>query len=307
MMVLLVRKKSYSKSVARIRWSLEEWLTLIIIDDTMTAETDILNSAPSVKHLLQHPLARRVLLNELISLRKSISGSAAENLKAVYRQLNLMEESLTDLRDLRWHKKVAGIQQLSIMDMTGYTDKIYRLTNHSNEFVRMESQLALVQLHGYKGLRFLSIIRHPLSDWQQLSLLHLLSNKVMDDLAPVSKWLQSQESTIICFTLKLITMVQEHRFEHEVRNCLQRAEENILTQTIKCIDELGIEMDEATVEGVYQRGTRSVQLEIVRYVLKNYADQWTSLYRHFQGNTNPEVGLLLERADQSDRSLNIAV
>ena len=117
--------------------------------------------------LVQKPFARQVLIKALVKIKDDISGSSAENLRLLFEQLGLDKDCYQQFLSKRWHIKAKAIQQLAEMQQHQYLVKIYRETNHANKFIRTEAQIAIVKLTGFKGLRFLNIISHPVSQSQQ--------------------------------------------------------------------------------------------------------------------------------------------
>lgn len=150
----------------------------------VTAEDELTQVIEDNREVLKKPAFRQYLINEIIHTRKDISGASAENLKRFYEMLELNKESREKLTRKKWHIKAKGIQELAIMGQKNYVKQIFRLTNHKNQFVRNEAQCALVNFHGFLGLRFLNIITYPLSEWQQIQLLNKLHGVTPQILSP---------------------------------------------------------------------------------------------------------------------------
>ena len=89
------------------------------------------------------------------------------------------------------------------MEQRKQVARIYRLTNAPNEILRMEAQAAIVQLYGFEGLRFLDILVRPLSEWQQIHLLRLLSRTPGTPSGKLREWLRSSNPTVRDFARKL--------------------------------------------------------------------------------------------------------
>ena|SRR5579863_2191248 len=159
---------------------------------------------------LKRPSARELLIAELIGGKKALSGSAGANIVRLYTQLGLPADSLRKLAAPAWHRQAQGVQELALMEQRSQVARIYRLTNAQNETVRMEAQAAIVQLYGFEGLRFLDVLVRPLSEWQQIHLLRLLSRKSGTPSGKVLEWLRAPNASVRDFARKLIA---DHHLE----------------------------------------------------------------------------------------------
>jgi HEAT repeat protein len=180
------------------------------------------------RELLKKSAFRQYLVSEIIHARKDISGTSAANLKGFYEMLELNKESLVKLTHKKWHIKAKGIQELATMEQKNYVKQIFRLINHKNEFVRNEAQCALVNFHSFLGLRFLNVITYPLSEWQQIQVLHKLHGVTPQNFEPVKKWLHSKNDSVVEFALKLASFYNRYELYEDVVNCLSN--KNVLVK-----------------------------------------------------------------------------
>lgn len=186
--------------------------------------------------LLQKPFARQVLIKALVKIKDDISGSSAENLRLLFEQLQLDKDCYQQFLSKQWHVKAKAIQQLAEMQQHHYLVKIYRETNHTNKFIRTEAQLAVVKLTGFKGLRFLNIINHPVSQWQQLSLLHQLKEGAAEE-TNIRQWLSSSNATVVEFALRLTEAYKCYPLYPDVVACLQHSSAVVRMQALHALRE----------------------------------------------------------------------
>lgn len=161
--------------------------------------------------MLSNSNFRAILVKELLSAKKNISGTSATNLENLYNQLNLDKYASKKLKDRRWHIKAKAIQELGIMGQKKYLNTIYRATNSKNELVRMEAQITVVKMFGFEGLRFLDVVSYQITEWQQIQLMQELSRVSTDNFSGIEKWLDSDNQSVVVFALKLVR--NYHRFE----------------------------------------------------------------------------------------------
>lgn len=224
----------------RIRKYIEEWITQVIMEEDVDTPALIRN----FKRILINKHVRQFAINELISCKKNFSGGVTDNIVSLYIALGFKEDSLAKLRNnTRWHIKARGIQELYLMEQQDILKTIYKNTNSTNEFVRMEAQTGVIHLTGFPGLRFLDVISYPLTEWQQLKLLEQLRlfPKKEDLSDKIPGWLRSANNTVVVFALKLADEYQVFAVRQDVIQCLVHADEQVRTQALKTLVRLADE------------------------------------------------------------------
>ncbi|HEU4902714.1 MAG TPA: hypothetical protein VFT06_07970, partial [Flavisolibacter sp.] len=187
--------------------------------------------------LLTKPFARKILIKELVKTTDSISGKAAENLRWLYEELALGSDSFRSFQTGAWHRKAAAIQHLAEMQQSNYLVRIYRETNNKNPFIRTEAQLAVVKMTGFKGLRFLTIVSHAISQWQQLSLLsHLQEGEAEEE--NIKSWLNQKNDSVVEFALRLVEHYRCYDLHDDVIACLQHVSPAIRLQALEALKEI---------------------------------------------------------------------
>jgi hypothetical protein len=212
---------------------------------------------------LNHPAFRQLLLDELVQAKKAFTGTAADNLVLLFNQLNLSELSIKKLNNRSWHIKARGIQELATMHQRQLVTRIYRLTNAHHELVRMEAQSAIVQLYGFEGLRFLDIIHRPISEWQQIKLLRLLSRTPGALPENAGGWLASTNDSVVIFALKLVAEHHQQQLHDQVAGCLRHPHPQVRMQAVRCLKDIYTDTTSAVLMHVYDQQTLPCQLEIL--------------------------------------------
>lgn len=236
----------------RIRKNLEPMISHIIMEETI----DSLEMPKKMNRILSTKVARQYAIDELIRCKKNFSGLVAEQVVGLYIQLGLKKDTLQKVADKRkWHVKAKGIQELYMMDQKEALVTIYRNTNSTNEFVRMEAQTGVIHLTGFPGLRFLDVISYPLTEWQQLKLLEQL--RLHPEKADISEklpnWLQSKNETVVVFALKLADEYQFFGVRHHVISCLVHASKSVRSQALKTLIRLEDESTPGILLGYFKK------------------------------------------------------
>lgn len=209
----------------------------VFYEDEELEDEIVIPVTKRAKSLMHSVRFRKLLTEEIMSAKKNITGTSSDNLKQLYKQLQLEKYALKNLKSRRWHIKAKAIQELTVMEMNEFLDDIYIHANAKNELVRMEAQTALVQFNGFEGLSFLDIVTYPISDWQQIKLLQQLAHVPQIDLS-IETWLASSNNTVVVFTLKLAR--NYHRFElyDDILPCLDHSDPNVRLEAINFFCEI---------------------------------------------------------------------
>lgn len=258
---LFIKKQNFFYK-KRIRIHLENWITQVIMEE----EIDTDNLLRNFKRILFSRTARQYAIDELIVCKKNFSGGVTENIIWLYLQLGLKKDSLRKLRTTApWHIRAKGIQELYLMEQQDVLKTIYKNTNSNNEFVRMEAQTGVINLTGFPGLRFLDVASYPITEWQQLKLLEQLRlHPVKKDVSDkIPHWLQSGNTTVVVFALKLADEYQMFSVREEVMACMAHADKTVRSQALKTLVRLADEATPAVLAGYFPNESPANQLYIL--------------------------------------------
>lgn len=260
-------------------------------------ETNIHSTVPlthRAERLIINRRFRSHLTKKIISAARSLSGQSADNLKLLYLQLGLDKFALSMIGSSKWHKKAQGIQQLGVMGLKSHLTTIYRYTNHKNESIRIEAQLSVLKLYGFEGLRFLDVVSYRISEWQQILLLKELSLQSHSNLTGIEKWLQSENSSVVIFALKLARNYHHFELYDAIKECLKHPAEEVRVQAIYALTEVYTESTSALLTSLLPHETINIQLTLAKAIMKI-------------GDSNDLEGLLRFFDNISNFSLKFAV
>ena len=220
-----------------------------------------------IKSYTQHAFLksehRNILINELISIYKTMGGKAAQNLRDIYLHHDLPKYSLQKLNSWRWYIKAKGIQELADMDCDDAIEDIKKYSNHPQAMLRTEAQTALVKLANFDALRFLDDTSYPISEWQQLKFLHILSNKEISTLPDFSKWLKSNNDTVVIFALKLIRHFLTIKDSADVELALTHRSLKVRVQAVETIGALHDENALALIKPQFYRDAKEFKIQVL--------------------------------------------
>ncbi len=148
---------------------------------------------------------RRIIVLELLSLHRSVSGSIRQRAQGIYKELKLYSEPLISLRYYLSNKKYNAIREFSAI---GFDDEKYLILNqlrNKNCLLRREAQIALVKLNlGSDIFDFLYDYKYYLTDYEQVMLLDSVMNKERKTIINLDKLLNSKNETVVLFGIRLV-------------------------------------------------------------------------------------------------------
>lgn len=235
---ILFQKKRGHFKIDSIKKQLDPLLSSILIEDSMASKKII----AKIASIIREPIAKQLCIDELIQCKQNYSGEAGEKMVHLYRELELKQVSLKKIKPNKaWYSKARGIQELYTMEQRDSYDSILQYANSKDEFVRMEAQIGVLHLIGFKGLEFLDYISYPLTEWQQMKLLEQL--KLFPEKTElhfkIIEWLNSNNETVVVFALRLIEEYQQLGLTSEIQSCLYHQNKKVRTQAIKTL--IGLE------------------------------------------------------------------
>ena len=191
-----------------------------------------------LQKLLKNSHFRKLLSGKLVAAKRNMTGGASDNLTQLYKQLDLDKRAIEMLDSSSWYLKALALQQLGIMGLQEYEEKIFGYVNHKRGLIRVEAQNAILKFQGFGGLRFLDTASYPITEWQQIKLLDELSQLPNEHFTGIDVWLSSTNDTVILFALKLVKTY--HRFElyDQVKECLNHTNPEVRRQAIGVLKEL---------------------------------------------------------------------
>jgi len=286
---MTVQKKRRLLRKDKIAGQVSEWLAETVLeDDRDAAVKGAFNIPGNIQVILRKKKALDIVLDELILLRKSFNGSAGYNLEKLYRQLQLNKLSLRKLQSRRWHIKIKGIQELASMKQEQHLNNITQYINHSNQYIRTEAQTALVRYWGYEGLQFLDFTDYPVTEWQQLNLMHLLLQQPAINDAPIGKWLNSSNASVVQFALKLVAEERDSRHYEAVIQCLGHPNEGVNVQAVLCLGQIADTSIIKTLIVHYKNANEMMRIAIVNVLEKTGTSRGLSFIRK-KSTTDSEV------------------
>lgn len=178
---------------------------------------------------------RRIILNVLRDLKNEMSGEIAGAINYVYHSLGFLHFTKEKLKHSNWKIVAIGIRDLKEFEVKSAQKSVLSFINHPIEEVRREAQLYMIQVFKFEGLSFLDQLKQPLSTWDQILILGLLRHFENQDIPDTSKWLSSENTSVVAFALHLITIYNQFQMEAQLINLLDHPSQTLRIRTIEVL------------------------------------------------------------------------
>lgn len=233
---------------------------------------------------------RNLFLQKLVESEKKFSGVAKDKIKDLFNDYNLKKEALKKLNQKKPHLIAGGITELTVMEAEGSVQKIASFLSHPSILVYQEAQYAMVRFKGFEGLNFLDSFTSRISEWQQLRLLLSVSSIPESSESTIENWLNSENDSVVSFTLKLIKKFQLLSLYPKIIELLKRDSISVRIKAVKVLMSLENPGTVAYLSKIYDEQPEEVKIEILR-VSKVSKDQSCTdlLKRELSGNVSSRI------------------
>lgn len=285
-----------------LRGHFSEVISMLAVSDTEEELTEILEGfivAANKKGWMKDFYARHILIKELVQGAKSISGTGRNNICWFYNKMELELDTINRLKNKNWHIKAGAIQVLSYLDQKKHITKIYRFTNNKNELVSHEARMAVVKLTGFQGLRFLDIISYPISEWQQLHLMHELSKKDKTDLKDIGRWLQSKNDSVAEFALRLVEVYQVHELHDGAALLLHHPNNSVKLKAILALRQIHNDKTAALMIKEFEGYSTEVQFSILTCLQETGTEKEIAFLATYLSHARDDFKMAAARAIRS--------
>jgi HEAT repeat protein len=234
-------KNNRQQHEVALRNHFQRSLNAIIIMETTSAVPDSSYrfKIESLKNVMkQSSFARQVMANQLVALKKTISGSSSKILERIYIELDLHSYSIRKLKRGSWKMKAQGIRELTELN---YTDAIHSIRNFltaNNKTLREETFLALVRLDQDKPLSFLDHYTGELTPWMRINIHYHLSKSDSRRIPDFSQWFTSSNLDVVLFSLSMARQLRQTSAVTKLPELLSHSDVRVVALTLETITEL---------------------------------------------------------------------
>ena len=227
-----IRKNRKDRRIKKLEEEIQNLLAEYLFNPDM--EISALNQMKNISSSFK----RNILINEIMRLSLDMSGEALENLRSLFFNASLDKDSLRKLRDRRWHIKVKGCRELTRMKAFKSKDEIEKMLNSKNEIVRMEAQIAMIELNEENPYYFLDKLTKPFLGWEHLNVQVLIQRNGYE-VPDFNKWLRVSNESVVLFALEMIRIYKQISNAPRLVNFFEHPNLKIRAEAIRAAGEVG--------------------------------------------------------------------
>ena len=261
--VFVLLSLAKNKSKTQLTDTLNEYYRELIIDW-------LVNDSPKALEELEAAntnISKKIIIGHLINLKKNIIGDSADKLRTLFIHLKYDQFVLKKLDSEYWHVTVENIRILSVMLIENVTSKIAEHLEAENPILRIEAQLALINLNRENPYQFLETLEHPLSEWDQVNIYDITTRNSIK-LPEFPAYLGTKNKSVILFCLKMIGVFKQKAAYEQVKNMAINPDQAISYQAILTLGELGNVEVITLLRELYPTQNRENKIAIIRSMSK---------------------------------------
>ena len=216
----------------------------------------------------KHGLNKELLINIILDLKKSLSGSSRAQLLEIAATLELSDHALRKLRRSSFNTQVQGLREISGLQLSDPTvwERVKQIQHSRHAALSQEASLTLIKIGDSPDLSFLNTFSTSLSQWQQIHIHHCLRNFERHQLPDFSQWLTSDNESIVLFSLRMIAEFQQQQARELVISQLFHKSANIVTEAIYTVSQLKITDAIPTLISLLHQPNPRIQISSIRAI-----------------------------------------
>lgn len=226
-------------------------------------ESDLLWMKMEIRNFLNNPLDRKVITEIMLEVQRDGLPETRNQISALYQYFGLHERALRQLESRKWDKVSRAISELTEMQVRQAYDAIKEHVNSKNSIVRKQAQLATVQLKEEGIQFFLDTARYPISQWQQVKILEILTSRSENTVPRFRDWLVSENQDVVLFALRLIRVFRQMDASQALLMFLNHKSERIQVAAVECIGEFKYDPARWALRSRYEKGSTELKIHIL--------------------------------------------
>lgn len=293
--IVIISSRIYKNYVAlrtkRLQEVYEPLLANLIFGEYDTEDRRAMIVRRIKKRYLVNEFNNEVFMQELLNLHKNFSGDVCDHIRQLYIEFGLVKYSMRKLKAFPWDIKIKGIRELTQMDIKDAYDEIFKYVDSKNSILRLETLLSLIQLSESDPLKFLSNTKANMTGWQQVNILAILSILNTDDLPDFKRWLNSPNSSVSLFTIRMINHFKQIGSVNSIVPMLDDPRESVREEVVNTIGNLELYGFADQLIEVYHREHDRLKIKILQVMVKISDDDQIPFFKQEMFNPNFSIAL----------------
>lgn len=258
--IILANRNKMERDAELREFLLENYQRLLM--DYLFDEENRETSMDELDRIAHNRVRRQVLIDEMIDLSMNLKGGVKQQIQELYLELGLKRDSLSKAYSRHWHNNVKGFRELAFIGIRDANEQIVKALNHRNPIVRMEAQIAMVNLSDEHPYEFLDILEQPFSLWEQVTLHEML---IQHDLKVPAfhSWFHSENLTVLRFAIEMAAFYKQEEVAEELYRLFEHEEESIRQAAYRACGDIGLGSSLSLLQGRYEEESYLNKLTIL--------------------------------------------
>ncbi len=205
---------------------------------------------------------REVFASEILSLHANLMGESADKLIELFNLAGLPNYSIRKVDSWFWHVKAKGLRELAQMKITEGNQIIFKYLNAKNSILRIEAQLAWIQLNPDDPLSFYDDPKIQLTEWGQLNTLNSL--KKIGNIPDFGRWLKSSNQSVLLFAIKMSGIFKQFDNLDLITQQLNNPDRGIRYEAICALGKMAVPSPGGELQQLFPKEELDNRTEIVR-------------------------------------------
>ena len=233
------------------------------VESATENESDLLWMKMEIRNFLNKPLDRKVITEIMLEVQRDGLPETRNQISALYQYFGLHHRALRQLESRKWDVVSRAISELTEMQVRQAYDAIKEHVNSKNSVVRKQAQLATVQLKEEGIQFFLDTVRYPISQWQQVKILEILTSKSNFTVPRFRDWLVSENQDVVLFALRLIRVFRQMDASQALLMFLNHKSERIQVAAVECIGDFKYDPARWSLRSRFERASTELKIHIL--------------------------------------------
>ncbi|MDM9631768.1 HEAT repeat domain-containing protein [Robiginitalea aurantiaca] len=246
--------------------ALEPVIRNYLLEQTESAsenESDLLWMKMEIRQLLKNPVDRGVITEIILEVQREALPATRSRISELYQHFDLHDQPLRHLESRKWDKVSRAISELTEMQVSQAYDAIKEHINSKNSIVRKQAQLATIRLKEEGIKYFLDTARFPISQWQQVRIMEILTSKSAYTPPSFRNWLISENQDVVLFSLRLIRVFKQADAQQALLMFLHHKSERIQIAALECIGDFRYVPARNALIACFENATAEIKIHIL--------------------------------------------
>ncbi|WP_124019507.1 HEAT repeat domain-containing protein [Flavobacterium laiguense] len=204
---------------------------------------------------------KKLLLNEIIFLKLNLKGDITNTFHFLYEKFDLFEYTKKLLKSNLFYLKCLGMYQLESLEYEKGKKYIIPFLNHRNRSVQSSAFLSLISLEPDK-LETLLNFSHQITIAEEINIMDILHQKKTKIPTNLSKWIHSENTSIIKLGLKLMMFYNFTNENEVIVKLLKHKDPSVRFEAITAVKFLFIYEAESVLIRQFDKEETQNKLEI---------------------------------------------